>query len=87
MALSLARPSVLTGSHVGREKKGRCPPRSLEAEVSAAASSCNWAMCSAHDAAFLPFGMVGELRRKLSPITTLVLFLLFMGVGMMNIRV
>ena len=45
-----------------------------------------WALCLAYDAACLPFGMVGELRRKLSPITTLVL-LLFMGVGMLNIRV
>ena len=57
-----------------------------EAEVSAAAFRVHWAMCLAYDAACLPFGMVGELRRKLSPITTLVL-LLFMGVGMMNIRV
>ena len=57
-----------------------------EAEVSAAALRVLWAMCLACDAACLPFGMVGELRRKLSPITTLVL-LLFMGVGMMNIRV
>ena len=57
-----------------------------EAEVSAAAYREHWAKCLAHDAACLPFGMVGELRRKLSPITTLVL-LLFMGVGMMNIRV
>ena len=47
-----------------------------EAEVSAAAFRVHWAMCLAHDAACLPFGMVGELRRKLSPITTLVLLLL-----------
>ena len=57
-----------------------------EAEVSAAALRVLWAMCLACDAACLPFGMVGELRRKLSPITTLEL-LLFMGVGIMNIRV
>ena len=38
------------------------------------------------DAAGLPFGMVGELRRKLGPITTLVL-LLSMGVDLMDIRV
>ena len=57
-----------------------------EAEVSAAAFRVHWAMCLAYDAACLPFGVVGELRRKLSPITTLEL-LLFMGVGMMNIRV
>ena len=57
-----------------------------EAEVSAAAYREHWAKCLAYDAACQPFGMVGELRRKLSPITTLVL-LLFMGVGMMNIRV
>ena len=46
-----------------------------EAEVSAAALRVLWAMCLAYDAACLPFGMVGELRRKLSPITTLVLLL------------
>eukprot|EP01045_Picozoa_sp_COSAG04_P006738 COSAG04_NODE_338_length_16370_cov_18.584230_9_plen_107_part_00 len=40
-----------------------------------------WAKCLAHDAACLPFGMVGELRRKLGPTTTLVL-LLGMGVGL-----
>ena len=39
-----------------------------------------------YDAASLPFGMVGELRRKLGPIVLLVL-LLFMGVGIMDIRV
>ena len=57
-----------------------------EAEVSAAALRVLWAMCLAYDAACLPFGMVGELRRKLSPIA-LALLLLFMGVGIMNIRV
>ena len=57
-----------------------------EAEVSAAAFRVHWAMCLAYDAACLPFGMVGELRRKLSPIALAVL-LLFMGVGIMNIRV
>ncbi len=40
----------------------------------------------ARDAASLPFGMVGELRRKLSPIVLLEL-LLFMGVDLMDIRV
>ena len=43
-------------------------------------------MCLAYGAACLPFGMVGELRRKLSPIITLVL-LLSMGVDLMDIRV
>ena len=43
-------------------------------------------MCLAYDAACLPFGMVGEPRRKLSPITILVL-LLSMGVDLMDIRV
>ena len=57
-----------------------------EAEVSAAALRVLWAMCLACDAACLPFGMVGELRRKLSPIA-LAVSLLFMGVGIMNIRV
>ena len=57
-----------------------------EAEVSAAALRVLWAMCLAYDAACLPFGMVGELRRKLGPIALAVL-LLFMGVGIMNIRV
>ena len=57
-----------------------------EAEVPAAAFRVHWAMCLAYDAACLPFGMVGELRRKLSPIALAVL-LLFMGVGIMNIRV
>ena len=55
-------------------------------EVSVAALRVLWAMCLACDAACLPFGMVGELRRKLSPIALAVL-LLFMGVGIMNIRV
>ena len=57
-----------------------------EAEVSAAAFRVHWAMCLAYDAACLPFGVVGELGRKLSPITTLVL-LLSMGVDLMDIRV
>jgi hypothetical protein len=57
-----------------------------EAEVPAAADREHWAKCSAHDAACLPFGMVGEPRRKLGPITTLVL-LLSMGVDLMDIRV
>ena len=57
-----------------------------EAEVSAAAFRVHWAMCLAYDAACLPFGMVGELRRKLSPIAIAVL-LLFMGVDLMDIRV
>ena len=57
-----------------------------EAEVPAAAFRVHWAMCLAYDAACLPFGMVGEPRRKLSPITILVL-LLSMGVDLMDIRV
>ena len=57
-----------------------------EAEVPAAAFRVHWAMCLAYDAACLPFGMVGELRRKLSPIAIAVL-LLFMGVDLMDIRV
>ena len=52
-----------------------------EAEVSAAALRVLWAMRLAYDAACLPFGMVGELRRKLSPIAIAVL-LLFMGVDL-----
>ena len=57
-----------------------------EAKATAAAlGQEDWELVTC-DAASLPFGMVGELRRKLSPITTLVL-LLFMGVGIMNIRV
>ena len=57
-----------------------------EAEVPAAADREHWAKCLAHDAACLPFGMVGEPRRKLGPITTLVL-LLSMGVDLMDFRV
>ena len=57
-----------------------------EAEVAAAVECEVRAYGSARDAACLPFGMVGELRRKLSPIALAVL-LLFMGVGIMNIRV
>ena len=59
-----------------------------EAEVPAAADREHWAKCLTNDAACLPFGMVGEPRRKLGPITTLVL-LLSMGVDLMdnNIRV
>ena len=64
----------------------RISREAAEAEVSAAALRVLWAMCLACDAACLPFGMVGELRRKLSPIALAVL-LLFMGVGIMNIRV
>ena len=57
-----------------------------EAEATAAAiGQEDWELVTC-DAASLPFGMVGELRRKLGPIVLLVL-LLFMGVGMMNIRV
>ena len=57
-----------------------------EAEAAAAAiEQEDWELVTC-DAAGLPFGMVGELRRKLSPIVLLVL-LLFMGVGMMDIRV
>ena len=57
-----------------------------EAEVAAAAECEVRANGSARDAACLPFGMVGELRRKLGPIALAVL-LVFMGVGIMNIRV
>ena len=57
-----------------------------EAEVPAAADREHWAKCLTNDAACLPFGMVGEPRRKLGPITTLVL-LLSMGVDLMDIRV
>ena len=57
-----------------------------EAEVLAAADREHWAKCLTNDAACLPFGMVGEPRRKLGPITTLVL-LLSMGVDLMDIRV
>ena len=51
-----------------------------EAEVAAAVECEVRAYGSARDAACLPFGMVGELRRKLDPIALAVL-LLFMGVG------
>ena len=44
-----------------------------EAEVAAAVECEVRAYGSARGAACLPFGMVGELRRKLGPITTLVL--------------
>ena len=57
-----------------------------EAEAAAAAiEQEDWELVTC-DAAGLPFGMVGELRRKLSPIVLLVL-LLFMGVDLMDIRV
>ena len=63
------------------------PPEEVaEAEVPAEADREHWTKCLAHDAACLPFGMVGEPRRKLGPITTLVL-LLSMGVDLMDIRV
>ena len=52
-----------------------------EAEAAAAAiEQEDWGLVTC-DAAGLPFGMVGELRRKLSPIVLLVL-LLFMGVDL-----
>ena len=57
-----------------------------EAEAAAVAiEQEDWELVTC-DAAGLPFGMVGELRRKLSPIVLLVL-LLFMGVDLMDIRV
>ena len=57
-----------------------------EAEAAAAAfEQEDWELVT-FDAAGLPFGRVGELRRKLGPIVLLVL-LLFMGVGIMDIRV
>ena len=71
--------SATAGAAPGRAKS---PANALHV----GAFRVHWAMCLAYDAACLPFGVVGELRRKLSPITTLVL-LLFMGVGIMNIRV
>ena len=55
-----------------------------EAEVAAAVECEVRAYGSARDAACLPFGMVGELRRKLGPIALAVL-LLFMAVGMLDI--
>ena len=58
----------------------------MEAEAAAAVECEVRANRSARDAACLPSGMVGELRRKLGPIA-LAVVLLFMGVGMMNIRV
>ena len=63
------------------------PPReAAEAEAAAAAiEQEDWELVTC-DAAGLPFGMVGELRRKLSPIAIAVL-LLFMGVDLMDIRV
>ena len=57
------------------------PREATEAEVAAAVECEVRAYGSARDAACLPFGMVGELRRKLGPIALAVL-LLFMGVGM-----
>ena len=78
-------PPQLRSGPFGREVR-EWLREAAEAEVSAAAFRVHWAMCLAYDAACLPFGMVGELRRKLSPITTLVL-LLFMGVDLMDIRV
>ena len=87
------RPSPADGRSATQRPTQRCTAlfargkrEAAEAEVSAAALRVLWAMCLAYDAACLPFGMVGELRRKLSPIALAVL-LLFMGVGMMNIRV
>eukprot|EP01045_Picozoa_sp_COSAG04_P046671 COSAG04_NODE_17036_length_481_cov_0.926702_1_plen_134_part_00 len=53
-----------------------------EAEVAAAVECEVRASGSARDAACLPFGVVGELRRKLGPIALAVL-LLVMGAGMM----
>ena len=57
-----------------------------EAEATAAAlGQEDWELVTC-DAASLPFGMVGELRRKLRPIV-LVVLLLGMGVDLMDIRV
>ena len=50
----------------------------IEAEAAAAARCDVCAKGLAHDAAGLPFGVVGELGRKLGP-TVLALLLLFMG--------
>eukprot|EP01045_Picozoa_sp_COSAG04_P017254 COSAG04_NODE_1512_length_6486_cov_5.272428_2_plen_118_part_00 len=58
-----------------------------EAKVPAAADRDGSVNCLARDAACLPFGVVGELRRKLGPIVLAVL-LLGMGVELlMDIRV
>ena len=51
----------------------------MEAAAAAIAQE-DWELVTC-DAAGLPFGMVGGLRRKLSPIVLLVL-LLFVGVGL-----
>ena len=74
------------GQYVSKKHARSSMREAAEAEVSAAALRVLWVMCLACDAACLPFGMVGELRRKLSPIALAVL-LLFVGVGIMNIRV
>ena len=81
----VAEPMAIPVAQVDGEVRERLE-EVAEAEVPAAAFRVHWAMCLAYDAACLPFGMVGELRRKLSPIALAVL-LLFMGVGIMNIRV
>ena len=47
----------------------------MEVEVLAAADREPWVNCLAHDAACLPFGVVGELRRKLGPVACVVLLL------------
>ena len=82
-------------SHFGRGARGPSPElgarelgssQATEAKVPAAADREPCATCSARDAACLPFGMVGELRRKLGLIITLVL-LLGMGVEVLDIRV
>ena len=54
-------------------------------EPAAAIAQEDWEVVTC-DAAGLPFGMVGELRRKLRPIV-LVVLLLGMGVDLMDIRV
>ena len=44
------------------------------------------AICLAREAACLPFGVVRELRREVGP-TALAALLLFMGLGIMDMRV
>ena len=62
-----------TGGEFGQRR--RMLREAAEAEAAAAAiEQEDWELVTC-DAAGLPFGMVGELRRKLSPIVLLVLLL------------
>ena len=60
--------------------------QAAEAEVVAAAHSDLRAKRLAHDAASLAFGVARELRREVGP-TALAALLLFMGLGIMDMRV